>query len=190
VFDRWIGGGNAIADAGSASTTVTMPDRDLYLYATYRDSAGSTQTLTVNSGAGGGAAQAGTMMEISAQAAPADQAFEGWIGDTQTVVNTSSAFTMLQMPASNITVTATYSEKEPPPVPMLGIETIDGPAGRLSMWLMSTESGARYELEFRTNLIEGAWETVVYNIKSDGQDTQLALSTEGEAAAFYRLKRR
>ncbi|MDF7808793.1 sialate O-acetylesterase [Pontiellaceae bacterium B12219] len=36
VFDRWIGGGKAVADPKAASTKVTMPDQDLYLVAAYR----------------------------------------------------------------------------------------------------------------------------------------------------------
>ena len=37
VFDRWIGGAAAIADTDSESATVTMPGRDLYIIAAYRD---------------------------------------------------------------------------------------------------------------------------------------------------------
>ncbi|MGE4489523.1 MAG: sialate O-acetylesterase [Kiritimatiellales bacterium] len=108
VFDRWIGAAAELADVNASSATVTMPDHNLYLFASYRASDVPTYTLTVNSGTGGGTAQSRSIVNIDAAAPPAGQLFDHWVGDTQTVVNSWAAKTTLRMPANNITVTAVY----------------------------------------------------------------------------------
>jgi regulation of enolase protein 1 (concanavalin A-like superfamily) len=69
----------------------------------------TTYALTVNSGSGDGSYAAGTSVTISADAAPAGQAFAGWTGNTSALASASSATTTVTMPAAAVTVTATYA---------------------------------------------------------------------------------
>jgi PA14 domain/Divergent InlB B-repeat domain/Carbohydrate binding module (family 35) len=66
-------------------------------------------TLTVNSGSGDGSYTAGALLNVSADAPPAGQQFAGWTGATSILANPSAASTTATMPASNATITATYS---------------------------------------------------------------------------------
>jgi len=70
----------------------------------------TTYTLTVNNGTGTGEYEAGTVVDISADAPPAGQEFDAWTGDTAPVANVNSADTTVTMPAANVTVTATYRD--------------------------------------------------------------------------------
>lgn len=108
VFDRWIGAASAIADLNAASTTVTMPDHDLYLLASYKASGATSYSTTVNSGSGSGTSQEGSHINIESQTAPSGMIFDSWTGDTSTIVNIHAPVTTLRMPASNIVVTATF----------------------------------------------------------------------------------
>ncbi len=63
--------------------------------------------LTVNNGTGGGFYTSNTSVAISANNAPAGQAFQQWVGAP--VGSPTSASTTLLMPGSNVTVTATYA---------------------------------------------------------------------------------
>ncbi len=108
VFDRWIGAASAVSNVNAASTTVTMPDHDLYLLASYRPTAAPTYSITVNFGYGDGTAQAGSIINIEAQTAASGEAFAYWTGDTQTVVNVFAPSTTLRMAESNMTLTAVY----------------------------------------------------------------------------------
>ena len=61
-------------------------------------------TLTVVNGTGGGSYTAGTVVTITANAAPSGQSFTGWTGAA--VANAGASSTSLTMPAANTTVTA------------------------------------------------------------------------------------
>lgn len=108
VFDRWVGAASEIDNLNSATATLTMPDHAMYLLATYRATTDPVYTLTVNSGYGSGTSQAGTLLNIEANAPAAGQAFDHWIGAAQYVVNVTAAHTTLRMPSGSIAVTATY----------------------------------------------------------------------------------
>lgn len=66
----------------------------------------TTYSLAVSNGTGSGSFAAGTVVPISAAAAPSGQVFDRWVGAT--VVNAYSASTTLTMPAANTVVAATY----------------------------------------------------------------------------------
>ena len=108
VFDRWIGAMSEIGNVNASSTTVTMPSHSLYLLATYRDAAAPAYTLTVNNGFGSGTSQAGSILNMEANAPLTGQLFDRWIGDTQTVVDVYASGTTLRMPTNYVTVTAVY----------------------------------------------------------------------------------
>jgi len=73
-------------------------------------SAESAYTLKVNEGVGSGPYVAGTMASITAKMPSAGQVFDTWVVDAGTVVidNLIASSATLTMPASDVTVTATY----------------------------------------------------------------------------------
>jgi uncharacterized repeat protein (TIGR02543 family) len=72
---------------------------------------GTTYTLTVNSGSGDGSYTQGAVVAISANAPGGGEMFDQWTGSTQYVADVYAANTTVTMPASNITVTATYTSE-------------------------------------------------------------------------------
>ena len=95
AFDKWIGDTQYLAGA-----TVTMPATNVTLTATYVD---VYYALTVNGGAGDGSYTNGTQVAITADAPAVGKAFDKWIGDTQYLAGAT-----VTMPATNVTLTATY----------------------------------------------------------------------------------
>ena len=67
-----------------------------------------TYTLTVNSGTGSGSYTAGTVVTVTANAAPIGQQFAGWTGNNVSFANAASPTTTLTMPSYAATVSATY----------------------------------------------------------------------------------
>ena len=67
-----------------------------------------TYTLTVNNGSGGGNYEAGTVVNISANAAPSGQEFDQWTGDVAGVANVTAPNTTYTVGNANAVVTATY----------------------------------------------------------------------------------
>jgi hypothetical protein len=134
AFQNWTGA--AVANPNAASTTLTMPAASVNVTATYYT---PTYTLTVNGGTGSGSYAVGTVVNITANAPQGGQVFQNWSGAT--VANANSAATTLTMPASNTTVTATYSAPVTVPYPVsshprLWITVNDLP--RLQSWATST----------------------------------------------------
>ncbi|MEI7902023.1 MAG: hypothetical protein WCK89_17360, partial [bacterium] len=104
IFDRWTGATQAVNSVTSSNTFVTMPAAAIAITATYKD----VYTLTVNGGTGGGSYPAGQLVSVTATNPATGKAFDRWTGATQTMANVTLSPTTLTMPASNITVTATY----------------------------------------------------------------------------------
>ncbi|GAH80730.1 unnamed protein product, partial [marine sediment metagenome] len=109
-FDEWTGDTTYVANVSSSSTTVTMPDDDVEITATYEQTV-VYYTLTVNSGSGDGDYEENDVANISADAAPSGQDFDEWVGDTSGIPSVTSSSTTLTMPASNQEITATYTDK-------------------------------------------------------------------------------
>ncbi len=65
-------------------------------------------TLTVKGSASGGSYTNGQQVLITADIPQSGYTFERWIGATQYVANVTAATTVVTMPASNISITATY----------------------------------------------------------------------------------
>jgi hypothetical protein len=84
---------------GSASATVT---------ATYKAIPPPQYTLTVNNGSGSGSYTAGTVVNISANAAPSGQMFDKWTGNTSGIADVNASSTTYTMGSASATVTATY----------------------------------------------------------------------------------
>jgi len=69
-----------------------------------------THALTVTSGTGGGSYTNGTVVNITANGAPPGQVFDAWVvnSGSPVIANTNAVATTLTMPATDVTVTATY----------------------------------------------------------------------------------
>lgn len=125
VFSGWTGqddAGQAIkfADASATETTFTMPASDVTITATYAD----TYTITIAGGSvtGGasvdasGAVVATAGTEVSVQASvPSGKVFSGWTGQDRTgqpvsFADASATETTFKMPASDVSITANYTD--------------------------------------------------------------------------------
>jgi len=104
LFAWWIGGIAHISDRMQPATTVTMPAEDVSVTATY---AWGYQ-LTVNNGTGDGLYLYGTVVDIQADAAPTNMAFDEWTGDTGQIAEPHFPATTLTMPSKDCEVTAMY----------------------------------------------------------------------------------
>jgi List-Bact-rpt repeat protein/ferritin-like protein len=70
-----------------------------------------THTLTVNKGGGSGRHVAGTLVKVTADMPPAGKQFAHWSGDTEILANPSIPTTTATMPSIDVTLTATYADK-------------------------------------------------------------------------------
>jgi hypothetical protein len=104
AFDRWTGATQYVENAALPTTTVTMPDFDIELTAIYTN---VYYTLTVADGSGSGSYAYQQPVPIEADA-KAGKVFFRWTGATQYVASAVSSNTVVTMPATNITLTATY----------------------------------------------------------------------------------
>ncbi|MBN1281141.1 MAG: InlB B-repeat-containing protein [Candidatus Thermoplasmatota archaeon] len=108
IFNHW--GGNTSGTANPTSITMTC---NKVVIANFTQ---ITYVLTVNSGTGSGSYAQGTVVSIVANAPPAGQIFDQWTGTgAPYVANVNAASTTVTMPATNIAVTATYTDLPPPP---------------------------------------------------------------------------
>ena len=107
AFAGWQGA--AVANAAAAATTLTMPAAAAGVTATYSNLPPPSYPLTVVNGTGGGSYTNNTMVTITANPAPAGQAFANWHGTP--TANPAAATTTLLMPHYATTVTATYTNR-------------------------------------------------------------------------------
>ena len=107
-FAGWTGATSGLANRLEASTTLTVPAAADVITATY-SAVVTSYTLAVNGGSGSGSYAQGSNVQITANGAPSGSQFAGWTGMTSTVANAALATTTAWIPASNISVTATYA---------------------------------------------------------------------------------
>ncbi len=118
AFGSWIGDISDVANVNSSTTMITMPASDVTITAELLPTpCPSPYDLTVVNGSGTGQYQPGEVINISANAAPTGQVFDAWTGDISEVANISSATTVLIMPSSDATITATYKDVPTPSGP-------------------------------------------------------------------------
>jgi len=70
-----------------------------------------THTLKVNKGGGSGRHVAGTLVKVTADMPPAGKQFARWSGDTEILANPFIPTTTATMPSIDVTITATYADK-------------------------------------------------------------------------------
>ena len=106
TFTGWTGHTQYIADINSANTTVTIPNGDVTVAATF-DTATNQYALNVQNGTGDGNYTPTTVVNISATV-PSGQTFSGWTGHTQYIADINSANTTVTIPNGDVTVGATF----------------------------------------------------------------------------------
>ncbi len=111
IFDQWTDQTANVSNVNLADTSLTMPESDVAVTATYKEKPVEKFILTVTDGTGSGSYEAGTVISISASPAPEGMIFDQWTGHTANVANVNLANTSLTMPESDVTVTAAYKEK-------------------------------------------------------------------------------
>ena len=111
VFDKWVGQTTYIANINLPNTTIRMPFSSVTVIATYKAQDAATYTLTVTTGTGGGTYSPGSVVNIAATAAPSGHVFDQWVGQTAHIANINMPNTVIQMPFSDIAVTATYKSQ-------------------------------------------------------------------------------
>jgi formylglycine-generating enzyme required for sulfatase activity len=112
MFERWLGDTQTVANVFATNTTITIPDRDVAVSATYRY---APRTLTVHDGSGSGHYAPGDEIVIVANA-PADGfVFDQWrvdlgpeneLGPKFAATNSTTTVTM---PTADVILTALYS---------------------------------------------------------------------------------
>jgi hypothetical protein len=111
VFDRWTSdSGGSFTDANSAATTFMMPATAATVTAMYKDAPASVYTLTVINGTGSGNYAAGTEVVITANTPANGKVFDQWTSVDGSFVDATGASTVFTMPATAVTVTATYKD--------------------------------------------------------------------------------
>ncbi|TVQ96788.1 MAG: DUF4214 domain-containing protein [Desulfovibrionales bacterium] len=115
VFDVWTGDVAHVADAQNPNTTVTMPESDVSVAATYRQVTAETHRLSVSNGRGTGDYAPAELVNIQADFPEEGMVFDRWTGDVDHVVNIFNPFTSVTMPAQPVSVTATFKAIDPEP---------------------------------------------------------------------------
>ena len=105
VFSQWTGDTQVVNNVTYTNALVTMSTNAVTLSATYVD---VYYDLTVTSGTGSGSYTNTQVVEISADAPAEGMVFDQWTGDTQGVASVTASNTMVAMPATNVSLSATY----------------------------------------------------------------------------------
>ena len=130
-----------------------------------------TYTVTVTGGTGGGDYAAGATVSITANAAPAGQQFDKWTtSGGVTFADATAAGTTFNMPAKDVTVTATYKT-------VTGVET--APVNPLKAW---TRDGLLHIMGLtagETLAIYTAAGQLVYSSVATSEETEIPLHTQG-----------
>ena len=104
-FNRWTGDTNGVANALASSTTLLILGTGTVVTATYKP---IFYPVTVNNGTGSGSYTNGSAVTIAADTPPAHFTFDCWTGNTNCVTAVLLANTILTVPGSVVTITATF----------------------------------------------------------------------------------
>ena len=115
-FKEWAGTDGLKFTSGNATSptaTFTMPGKNIEVTALYKDTEYAEHTIKVNNGSADPAkATAGTVIKLTADAAPSGKVFDKWEVNAGSVPlsNVSSSTATFTMPDENVEVTATYKD--------------------------------------------------------------------------------
>lgn len=113
IMDPWYGCGYTIE---SYSWMANAKNQGSWTHSlkTNREISVTKYSLTVVDGSGSGSYAEGASVAISANTPQAGFTFDKWTGSTSYINNVNSSLTTVTMPASNITLTATYVDTSTP----------------------------------------------------------------------------
>ena len=128
-FDKWVGDGVEFEDANDVQTSFVMPAADVTVTATYKAKAPAKHAVTVVKGtADKTEAAEGETVTITADMPGSGKTFDKWTGRGVAFENAAAPVTTFEMPANNVTVTATY--KALPAVKTYKIVVVNGKADK------------------------------------------------------------
>jgi len=117
-FTNWTteSAGVTFANTNSAITTFTMPGNAVTVTANYSGEGGTTYTVTVTNGTGGGNYAQGATVTITANTPSTGQRFSNWTTESAgvTFANANEANTTFTMPGNAVTVTANITATSTP----------------------------------------------------------------------------
>lgn len=153
-----------VTDAASNTTAAS------YTISVLPPVSATTYALTVVNGTGGGSFAANATVTVTANAAPAGQVFQNWIGAV--FADASATTTTLTMPSADTTVTANYVAVSPPPPP----PPAPTPLAITAMTLPAATAGTPYT---QTLAATGGTPPYTWTLSSGGFPDGLTLDSAG-----------
>ena len=140
-FKAWEAEGITLADPTVNPLTITMPEGDVTLTATYEKipETVTTYTLTVAGGSGSGSYEAGAQVTITANAPETGMRFKAWEAEGITLTDPTATPLTITMPEGDVTLTATY-EKIPETVTTHTV-TLNANGGTVTPSTLTVEDG-------------------------------------------------
>ncbi len=202
VFDQWTGDTGTVANIYQPNTTVTIPDGNVIVTATYKDPGTTAYSLTVVDGSGSGDYLPGDTVTLAADAPSPGMVFDQWTGDTATIVNVNLPDTTLFMPGAVTTVTATFKAQGAVTYPLtvtsgsgsgdyLPGETVllaadPSPAGMVfDQWTGDTATLANINLPDTTLVMPSSAAAVTAEYKTQGAATFTLTVNDGTGGGNY-----
>ena len=155
VFERWEGQTAQVANVNRPSTTLRMPQTAVRVRAVYRELPPQEFKLTVRGNASEQLVEAGKTVTIRSRNPEPDEAFARWAGQVGTVDDIFAPETTVYMPATDVTVLATFDavyivtasvDDEGGTVSPTSQEVVDGDRAEITLmpndgWLIDTVTG-------------------------------------------------
>jgi len=140
-------------------------------------------TVTVNSGTGGGTYAVGTNVDIKANAAPSGKAFDKWTATGVSLSSPGSANTSFTMPANAVTVAATYKDLPPN---TYAVNVKSGEGGTASANVSSAKKGDTVKLSVVENegYMFSKWQVEGGGISITGDEFVMPANTVTVKAVF------
>ncbi len=174
VFERWEGQTAQMANVNRPSTTLRMPQTSVRVRAVYRDKPEAPFRLTVRGNDSVQDVMAGETVTITSATPGPDEVFARWTGQVGTVDDIFAAQTALYMPATEVTVQATFATL------YTVTAGVDGDGGTLSPASQEVVDGERAEITLTPN---DGW--IVDEVTGCGQGGSLSgtIWTTGQISA-------
>ena len=167
MFVKWTGDTASIANVSLASTELTMPASASTITATYMDVPSTLFSLTVNSGIGSGSYKAGTLVTVSATVPVNGMFFDVWKGDIAGVANVADGNTTYLMPASDVTIKASYTNV---PESLFTLTVVDGSGSG------SYKAGASVPINANlpaAGMLFDAWNGMIFGVSNTTQSNAI-----------------
>jgi len=137
-------------------------------------------TLTVSNGTGGGNFGAGSILTLTANAAPSGKIFAGWNGTG--ISNAAAVTTLFIMPTNNVTVAALFTSLPPP---VFSNYQVSISAGSLTLSAQAL-ANQPWILQSSSNLVN--WLDMATNDSTAGGLVQFTNATGSATQKFYRIR--